>query len=445
MRRQIKMISALLSVLGWLVSCGASDDPAGSLSVEERGSTSMENASTSAGTTADPGDPSGVQTGSTVLNGAVTPLPETVLEPNASAQTPDGTLDPEKACAGLVLEPESLSYREPVAMYIVLDNSGSMKRSDGPISKWDQAKTALTEFVTDPSSEGIDVGIQYFHPIHVGDDVNECDGMAHAQSSVEVGRLPEVALAVIASLAEAGPGGITPTVGALTGGIEFCKNFQQERPDEQCVVVFVTDGQPNGCGLDEKCVDGATPDTVGHCVDPESAAVLTPISSGGLSAGVISYTVGMQGVTEDGFELLNALAVAGGTDCTPNTPGKEACDVSETGGAGLLEALGLIRDTIVETTLVPCSWALPAAPDGKSLEPSLVNVSLEINGQPLKLGQVLTETDCATVEGGWYYDNAAAPNEIRTCPQTCNIVEANPHSVRAAVEIGCATKIAVPK
>src|SRR5690606_23255751 len=121
---------------------------------------------------------------------------------------------------------------------------------------------------------------------------------------------------------------------------------------------------------------------------------LTPIAAAGLSSGVTTFAVGMEGVTADGFQLLDAIAVAGGSDCTPAAPGGEACDVSMTGGAGLLEALNTIRDTvvvtetvvetttetIVETVALPCQWAIPMAPSGETLDPNLVNVVVEVNG-----------------------------------------------------------------
>lgn len=363
-----------------------------------------------------------------------------------------------EACAGVVMAPETLTHTPVVTMYIVLDNSGSMDNS----SKWAHAKQALTDFVGDPTSAGIKAGIQYFHPQNVpgapaaqgrngrrgGNNQRnnpfECDGVAHAQSAVEVGVLPAVAPTIVASLNTERPGGNTPTVGALTGGVNFCIDFQEKHPDEDCVVVFVTDGQPNGCGLQLECTPGFIPDAEGQCVDPRSEAVLAPIARAARDDhDVKTYTVGMAGVSGDGFDLLDALAVVGGTDCTPNVPGEEACNVADTGGAGLLQALNLIRDTVVQETRVPCTWAVPPAPDGRKLDPNLVNVSLTLKGVEVPLAQVAAAADCSAAGGGWYFDVPQTPTEIRTCEQTCETVEQNADDVRVDLEFGCATKKAV--
>lgn len=380
-------------------------------------------------------------------------------------------------CTGVVMEPETIVSVTPVTMYLVLDNSKSMvEGAKNGVTKWDHAITAITEFVGDATSAGIGVGIQYFNPAppqalveefertleekrmtltaDQWDDyekefhynVDKCDGVAHAESAVPFGRLPAVADAIVASLASTDPNGGTPSVGALTGGVNFCADFQQKTPGEQCVVVFVTDGQPNGCGLSLSCHAGFTPDSEGHCVDPMAASVLVPIVQGARdNAGVLTYTVGMEGVVSDGFELLNRLAAVGGSDCTPGTPGDEACDVTQTGSAGLLEALNKIRDTVVQKVQVPCTWAVPPPPDGQRLDPSLVNVDVSIKEQVIELGQVGSEAECANVDGGWYYDTPVNPTEIRTCQQTCDVVEANPDEIRVSIELGCATKLARAK
>lgn len=387
-----------------------------------------------------------------------------VVPPLPTVDTND-TQEPEETCAGLELEPETVTYTPQVAMYLVLDNSKSMIEGKAPL-KWDQAVQAFTDFIDHPLSSGIHFGIQYFHPqappgwmppplpadAFENDsdkyddwgeyDPDECDGVAHALSAVPMGRLPEHNTEIKESLANGNPDSNTPTVGALTGGVNFCINFHQqpENKDIECVVVLVTDGQPNGCGLTLKCHPGYTPNHKGDCVDPLSEATLTPIVSKAYDQHKIrTYTVGMEGVIADGFDLLDALARAGGTDCTPNVVGQEACDVTTTGGPGLLNALNLIRETVTMTSAVPCNMFLPTPPDGQRLDPRLVNVELEFQGQEQRLKQVATPEGCAAADGGWYYDDPVAPNEIRTCPRICKLIEDHPEDVKTKVELGCAT------
>jgi hypothetical protein len=243
-----------------------------------------------------------------------------------------------------------------------------------------------------------------------------------------------------------GPDGNTPTVGALRGGIGFCDNYQQNG-GEKCVVVLVTDGQPNGCGLDSG--GGAN-------VDPDSADILTPIAADGLTDGVVTFTVGMEGVSSDGFDLLDAIAVAGGSDCTPGSSGNEACNVASGGAESLLSALNTIRETVqvtetstetVTTTTdgsytLPCEWSIPDPPEGQTFDRNLVNVKITTASETRTLGNVAVAADCALAGGGWYYDDPSAPGRILVCPQTCTLI-AGRTDARISVLLGCATQPAV--
>lgn len=421
-------------------------------------------------------------TGAFPSSGAATTSPTGGFMPTSTTgDATTGGVNPDEVCAGVKLEPQSIEVEvpkeivtvietevpAPIAIYIVLDNSLSMGPSGGfpggpggggagneQPSRWKDAVDALTGFVEDPASDGIEVGIQYFNPPGPNGDTNLCDGSFQGTPAVDVGPLPDNADAIVASLASTDPEDYTPTVGALTGGVAFCTNFRIDNPDYQCVVVMVTDGLPHDCGLSSSCGMGGSRD----CVDPLAAETLTPIAAGGLANGVNTFTVGMDGVNDDGFALLDAIAAAGGTDCTPAAPGDEACDVSETGSTGLREALETIRDTVVvtetitetvtetvvEVVALPCEWELPDPPDGETLDPNLVNVILNVDGVPGEpVGRVTSEAECGGVVSGWHYDDPENPTTISVCPQTCEMVKAGNVSVQ--VDLGCETEIAIPK
>src|SRR5262249_44502282 len=104
-----------------------------------------------------------------------------------------------------------------------------------------------------PSGGEISVALQYFHPQNAGGNPDECDGSGHSTPAVPMATLPGNGPNIVKSLNMAGPTGDTPTVGALTGGEEYCTAFRTQNPDKKCVVVLVTDGQPNGCGLSSNC------------------------------------------------------------------------------------------------------------------------------------------------------------------------------------------------
>ena len=413
-------------------------------------------------------------------NGGLNPMGGFMPSTTGGTQNQTTGLNPGEGCAGVKLDPEVIEVEvpkeivtvietevpKPIAIYVVLDNSLSMGPpvgfpgngaggAGGEPTRWDDAVGALTDFVNDPGSEGVEVGIQYFNPTGNNGDADLCDGSFQGTPAVDVGPLPENSDAIVQSLEGAEPEDSTPTVGAMMGGVSFCTTFKTENPDYQCVVVMVTDGAPNGCGLSSTCpgMGGAM-----DCVDPLALETLTPIAADGLVAGIPTFTVGMDGVTADGFALLNAIAVAGGTDCTPDVAGNEACDVSQTGSTGLLDALETIRDTVVvtetmtetvtetviETVALPCEWDLPDPPEGETFDPNLVNVILNTNGvagDPI--GRVASEADCAGVTAGWLYDDPANPTSISVCPQTCDMVKNSNLSVQ--IDLGCETEIAIPE
>ncbi len=405
---------------------------------------------------------------SVALTGGSTVL--VVTDTGGTAAPGDQTLTEEETCTGLALEPDSIQVEEeltttletqvpaPVALYVVLDNSRSMQETGTTGTtgtKWDEAVTALTRFVEDPASGGIDVAIQYFHPVGAAEEPDECDGVAHATPAVAMGRLPEQAPAIVESLQSTELAQSTPTVGALTGGTSYCASFQASHPDEKCVVVLVTDGQPNACGLSAICDvpregEGGAPGWAfgTTCVDPDAAGLLTPIAAGGLTSGVVTFTIGMAGVTAEGFQLLDQVAVAGGSDCTPELPGAEACDVTTSGAEGFLAALNAIRDsvTVVETIIetitttqivtLPCEWAVPEPPAGETLDPKLVNVNvIDVATSPMIY--VPSAADCALASGpAWYYDDPIAPTKILVCPATCDTLTAQT-TARVEVLFGC--------
>jgi hypothetical protein len=396
-------------------------------------------------------------------------------------------------CAGIVLAPETIQVEkkipvqinctadtpQPITLYIMLDNSGSMSDNN----KWTDAVSAITSFVKSdptlmgkpwacvdkdgksvpppadlppPGSGSISVAIQYFHPQNAGNRPDECSGVAHRTPAVPVGPIPANGGAITTSLAGTGPNGNTPTVGALTGGTDFCTAYQAANPDQKCVLVLVTDGAPNACGLSANCPIGSGNN--GDCVDPKSASVLTPIASNAFTNptdSVITFTLGMNGVTAAGFDLLNQIAIAGGSDCTPGTPGNEACNLTTGGSQGFLDALNTIRKsvqvtttsnqtittTVTQTSTLPCQWSIPTPTSGQKFDKDHINITVSTTSTTETLGQVPTLAACPA-SGGWYYDVPAAPTRILTCPSTCTSIQ-SAADTKVSVVVGCKTEPAV--
>lgn len=81
---------------------------------------------------------------------------------------------------------------------------------------------------------------------------------------------------------------------------------------------------------------------------------------------------------------------------------------------------GIAHSANGESFGVPCAFAIPPAPPGKTFDPSRINVESSVDG-----GTWTTIfnvpggfADCGPA-GGWYYDPPAAPTEVRMCPATC--------------------------
>ena len=60
--------------------------------------------------------------------------------------------------------------RRPLDIYIMLDSSGSMTSTlaDKKTTKWSAVSSALQSFLSDPSSAGLGVGLQYFPLVTAG-------------------------------------------------------------------------------------------------------------------------------------------------------------------------------------------------------------------------------------------------------------------------------------
>jgi len=72
-----------------------------------------------------------------------------------------GTTSVDNECAGTLVQAE----RIPLDMYVMLDVSGSMTEptvGDTKVTKWQAVSSALNEFVSDPASDGMGIGIQTF-------------------------------------------------------------------------------------------------------------------------------------------------------------------------------------------------------------------------------------------------------------------------------------------
>jgi uncharacterized protein YegL len=342
-------------------------------------------------------------------------------DPNA----PDGSCGATRARAEQVVIPTEVQITEmipqPVALYIMLDQSGSMIDNN----KWGAAVQAINDFVNDPRSANMKVALQMFSFNLLGNPPGcaACDGSDCKVPMVPMGALPGAASGVSAALNRVPIGIGTPIEAGLRGGVDFCTEYQAQTPNEKCVVVLVTDGAPTTCALDAPSLSGIA-------------------GTAKMQNNVLTFTIGMAGAD---FTLLDAIAQAAGTDCKPNDMG-ETCDASN--NTEFLTALETIRTSVVVTRTetrtevvnkpVQCEFRRPDPQDGEKFDKTKVNVTYTTGGQTTKVGKANGVSECGPA-GGWYYDSEDTPTKILVCPSTCTAIQAAP-DVDVSVLLGCASE-----
>lgn len=423
------VVSSALGLFGAAISCSAqtrssSGDFGGGSSENTTGSLSGSGASSGTLSGSGPGTTSsdGVGTGfSTVASGT-------------------GSQGAGGGCAGTAVKAMEI----PLDIFIMLDQSGSMSDTvNGGGTKWSAVTSAIGSFVTDPASAGISAGIQYFglspsNPAQCnnifcstdadcGDpscgpcDQGFCDGYGagvgadscnaadYDTAAVQISPLPANGQAIINSMGQHMPTTGTPTAPALQGALEFAKNWEMQNPSHVTVVAFATDGDPEEC----------SPQDI-----PSIAQIAQQYASG--TPSIKTFVIG---VGPDASNL-DAIAQGGGT--------MMAYLVDTNGNAEMefLAAMNAIRGTALQ-----CTYSIPAAPMGQTLDYGEVNVEYTpgSGGMTQTIGNVADKSACGS-SGGWYYDNPSAPTQIIMCDATCQELQMDSKG-QVNIVLGCKTVV----
>jgi hypothetical protein len=328
-------------------------------------------------------------------------------------------MDPNAAdCAAIANKGEQIT----VDIYVMFDQSLSMTcMIPAGGDRWTAVKTALQSFVMDPGAAGINVGIQYFGLAAgggAGGLNSSCTAADYEKADVEIGPLPMNSMPIVNSLNAHMPATNTPTTPALAGAINHAIAWKNGHPGHSVVVVLVTDGQPNGCGM---------------------VADVAAAATAGTMATIPTYVIG---VTSPGTACLldqnppnqadlDTVAQAGGTTSAL------IVDVTQNTAQQFVATMNQIR----AKSQVPCQYALPKAPGGQMLDPGKVNVDYTPPGAAAPVTILgVTMATCDAVTGGWYYDNPAIPTKINLCPSTCQAVSMDAAGGQINISVGCATK-----
>lgn len=311
--------------------------------------------------------------------------------------------------AGLSCKPPSCSAVtsrtiRKVNMFVQFDRSGSMTTND----RWGKTTTALKTFFADPASAGLGVALRFwehYKPV-AGCDDTSCDINACSVPLVPLGTLTTSPAptdtqekALIDAINSVLPAADTPMYPALGGAEKWAKALQLANPTQQYVVVFVTDGYPNSCNMDQTQIAALAEDAY-------------------LNAGVLTYAIGIQ---DANVALMNNIASKGGTSTAFFISDQQ--DIQQQ----FLDAMLQIKGDVVA-----CEFDLPNA---GLFDPTNAKVTYTpSSGNPVTFPKVAGAASCGN---GWYFDDPANPAKILLCPTTCqNII--NDTGARIDLDLGCA-------
>ncbi|WP_437274955.1 hypothetical protein WME90_27300 [Sorangium sp. So ce375] len=448
-----------------------------------------------AGTSTETGSGAGSGTGSTTSSGYGTGDPGDITGgPSSGAGSGEGT-GGGTSCAGETTTAELV----PLDLYIMLDASGSMDEqlATGG-TKWRAVTQALEAFFTDPQSEGLGVGLQYFP--QMDDDVpmsctNDAQCGDNGPCALRVCRDAFVrTLQVCVTDADCAEGDACTDLGVCPRNGELCNSVGTRCPGNGGTCAKLsrsTCANPYSCvtedyatpavsiapldaawadkligSIDRKEPDGGTP-TAGalsgaiaqarahaeanptHRVvavlatdgmptqcDPKSADGIGEIAAAGLSGSpsISTFVIGVFDGNDDGAQDTMNRIAEGG-----GTTSAFFIDTSSDVTQAFLDALSAIRGASLA-----CEYQVPAPSAGQTLDYGTLNVqhTPPEASDPSTIFYVTSEARCDATAGGWYYDvdpaTGGTPTKIVMCPATCTRFQSGG---QVQLQVGCKTEI----
>jgi hypothetical protein len=390
------------------LGCAASDPSTGTTRTTTTGT--GNGTGNGSGTGSGTGNGAGGATGGgTTTGGGGSIGPINPGNPEAGA---DIKVTPDAACAGEPVRGE----KKQVDLLMMMDSSGSMDMVDmgQTLSRWDNLAQAIPPFVNDTANAGMMIGLDFFPEVMGNSPL--CNATDYSNPNVPVELIPGPnnmqASAITSAIQGRMRGGGTPTTPALQGAIQSARTWQMAHPERSLSVLFLTDGQPQGCN---------------SSVNNAAQAAMAGFSG---MPSIKTYVLGVGPQTGP----LDTIAAAGGT--------RMAYMVTNGGAAELQKALAEIRKSTLS-----CDYSLPKV-DGGMLDPSKVNVSVRVGpagtfGEIFNVGSAAGCTD--TVKNpkgeGWYYDTPppGMPTKITLCQNSCGPLQITDGS-EINVLLGCVTK-----
>jgi hypothetical protein len=297
-----------------------------------------------------------------------------------------------------------IAQLNPVYMVFMYDKSGSMGDDPNGLwqnqsTRWAPMKLGMIDFFTNSGTMGIAASLRFFPA--PGDKTTTC----HADYATPHAAMTslQTPAPLIDALNATVPGGGTPTLPAVMGGIAYAKQLMLDHPGSKAVVVLVTDGEPaiynpttTSIEIDCAPVGSTLTNTIADIVSVTDAAYRGTLS-------VPTYVIGIGEAQSE----MSAIATAGGTEFIQ----LDATQPPEQTRTKLTTALQSIR-----TMQFQCGMPIPF---GAGFRKELLSVSFKhSNGSIEGLSKSAT---CSNA--GFYFDNEAAPSQIILCPSTCAAIQ----------------------
>ncbi len=340
----------------------------------------------------------------------------------------------DSACAGWTTEGENL----PAVLQLVVDVSGSMEEeapSTNGQSKWSITHDALANAIgTLPDS--VSLGVLYYPNQETpgGDtpsDVSEC---VNVDEMVPIDMLGTNRATVLQSLDDANTGNYTPTHDAYRYAL--AQGLMPYQSTSRKFMLLITDGAPT---LRLDCIG----DTQGMAMDQPTQPIIDEVA-GAHDAGINTFIIGSPGSEQseesntDMRPWLSQAAQAGGTAAAGcSNMGPNFCHMDMTQVPDFAAALESGLASVVGQVVDSCTFAIPLAPDGSSINPNETNLIINWTNGDSTLILPDNTGDCSE---GWQFSGT---DQVTLCAASCDAVQADA-GARVQLTFGCTVDEVIP-
>lgn len=362
-----------------------------------------------------------------IQNGGLVPLTTEQAAAIASAE-----------CAGVSSQAEKI----PAVLEFVIDVSTSMgydTPNTNGARKWDLALPALLAAL-DALPDSMAVGLQVFPTADAtfmtgGDICADASGRVAIAPLGPPGGTQRTVLAGVLNdpmVLQTG----TPTHDAYVNGLDL--SLRPYAGAGNKFMLLMTDGLPTqeiGCGaLNSTDAGSPTQPIIDAIAAAQAEGIGTFIIGAPGTEGDPTAAPGSGAPLTDTRPWLSQAAMVGGSGpdgCTVEGPNFCHFDMTQAPDFSVVLAEGLAA--IADKVSATCTFQMPPAPEGESIDPDLTSVMITHSDGTAVLAMHDADADCTE---GWVW---GADGEIVLCAATCAGIEADP-GANVSVSLGCSAE-----